>query len=97
VSAGRIFVWINTGQGTDWQVGMAMAEDGAYLASHVSSSLAWAKHDMGVTPHNGDNWKHAAYAAHYPEGFELIWVDHPKTHEGLMAAYALNQSKAVEP
>ena len=33
----KIFCWVNSGKGSDWQVVIAMAEDGTSLASHVSS------------------------------------------------------------
>ncbi len=37
--------------------GYALAEDGDYLCSHLSSGLSWSKHDMGLT----SNWKHDIY------------------------------------
>lgn len=69
-------------------IGYALAEDGTVLASHISSNKAFSQHDMGLT----SNWKHEAYEKHYPEGFELEWVDDPDNHPGVAAAYALNQS-----
>jgi hypothetical protein len=86
----KIFCWINEGEGTDWQVVMAVAEDGCFLASHVSSSETWARHDIGLT----SDWKHDRYQEHYPDGYELEWVENAKTHEGLQAAYVLNQQQA---
>lgn len=90
----KIYCFVNSGHGTDWQCGMAMAEDGTCLAEHVSSHVEWAKHDLGI----GSDWKHDAYRAHYPDGYELVWLDEaelkqPGGHPGLMAAYALNQAK----
>lgn len=92
---GTIFCWVNSGRGTDWQVVMAMAEDGTCLASHVSSNEDWAKHDIGIT----SDWKHEDYRRHYPDGYELVWVDDakPGNHSGLDAAYAKNQARPVEP
>lgn len=84
----KIYCWVNSGRGTDWQVVMAMAEDGHCLASHVSSCEAWAKHDIGYS----SKWKHEAYAKHYPDGYELEWVDDARNHAGLDAAYAKNQA-----
>ena len=93
----RIYCWVNSGKGTDWQIVLAMAEDGVVLASHCSSHHVWAMHDIGIT----SDWKHDAYAKHYPNGFELEWLDDPKpgTHAGFDAAYALNQiaKAAAEP
>jgi hypothetical protein len=88
----KIFVWVNSGHGSDWQVGMALAEDGTFLASHVSSCRDWFRHDMGVFP---DGWKHDVYRKYYPDGYEVVEVleGEEATHEGLLAAYALNQTK----
>lgn len=91
----KIFVFINGGRGTDWIQGLAMHEDGTVLAQHVSSNETWFEHDMGL---NSD-WKHEHYREHCPNGFELMHVEDPKNHEGLMAAYALNQlvAKKAQP
>lgn len=89
MSSPKIFCWVNSGEGTDWQTVLALAEDGTHLASHVSSSEDWAKHDIGISTDR----KHERYQAHYPDGYELVWVDNAKTHEGLLAAYAKNQAK----
>lgn len=81
-----IYCFINQRSLENYYV-MAMAEDGNVLAGHLSSSEMWARHDIGVT----SDWKHDNYAAHYPDGYELEWVDDPRKHAGLQAAYALNQ------
>lgn len=88
MSTPKIYCWVNAGKNTDWQVVMALAEDGTSLASHVSSSEGFAKHDIGLT----SDWKHDTYAKHYPGGYELEWVDDPKNHAGLDAAYLKNQA-----
>jgi len=85
----KIFLWLNC-KTPGWYLPMAMAEDGTCLASHASSNESWAWHDIGLT----SDWKHDLYAKKYPDGYELVRVDNPKTHEGLMAAYALNQKMA---
>jgi hypothetical protein len=41
--------------------------------------------------------KRAAFEAHYPEGFDLEWVDNPLRHAGLLAAYQLNQAQHEHP
>lgn len=69
-------------------IGNALAEDGTGLASHLSSSIDFSKHDMGLT----SDWKHDTYAKHYPNGYELEWVDDPATHEGWQKALALNKA-----
>lgn len=74
----KIFAFINGGS-PGWYSGAAIAEDGTVLpASHVSSSPGWARHDMGA---NGQSeWKHDVYAAHYPDGFQVEWVENVKEH-----------------
>lgn len=52
-------------------IGYALAEDGECLANHYSSSVDFAKHDMGLT----STWKHDRYSKHYSEGYELEWID----------------------
>jgi hypothetical protein len=86
----KIYCWVNSGHGTDMQLVMAMAEDGHCLASHLSSSEDWAKHDIG---HSHSDWKHGNYTAHYPGGWETEWIPDAevRTHQGLNAAYARNQ------
>jgi len=80
----KIFLYCYPVQG--WRandvIGYALAEDGAWLASHRSSNKSFIKHDMGLT----SNWKHESYEKHYPEGFELEWVDDPDNHPGVAAA-----------
>jgi hypothetical protein len=34
----KIFLFVNSGKGTDWQIGCALSEDGEFLAAHCSSS-----------------------------------------------------------
>ncbi len=85
----KVYAFIQSGRGTDWVHGMAMAEDGTVLAEHVSSHDGWAKHDMGATEHQAMHYQD--YSKHYPDGFAVEWVDDPLTHEGLQAAYSLNQ------
>jgi hypothetical protein len=87
----KVFLFINSGAGTDWVASMAMAEDGAVLAQHVSSHDEFAHHDIGHT----SDWKHEEYRAHYPDGYEVEWVDDVRGHAGLMAAYAKNQEQAA--
>lgn len=92
---GKIFCFINSGAGTDWVITDALAEDGEFLAGHCSSNDSWAKHDIGI---NSD-WKHDAYKAHYPDGYELVWVENPRDDSDLKAAYAkhLERYPSKEP
>jgi hypothetical protein len=90
----KIFVFVDDGQGTDWQVGVALAEDGALLARHVSSSRIFFCHDMGLTSER----QHDVYSAYYPLGYELVEIpdDEVLTNSGLRAAFQRNKDLATE-
>jgi hypothetical protein len=68
--------------------GRAIAEDGTILTQHTSSSQGFAERDLGHLPGTFQELRHAKFAEHYPDGFETVWVDDPKNHEGLRAAIA---------
>ena len=84
----KIFCWINS-RFSFGVVVMAMDEDGRHLASHISSSTMWARHDIGL----GSTWKHELYRAAHPDGYVLEWIEEADAadHPGLSAAYELNQ------
>lgn len=88
----KIFLWCEPAQfwGHSDVIGYALAEDGKGLASHLSSDVSFSKHDMGLT----SNWKHDAYKEHYPDGYEVEWVDDPENHNGWKNAFTLNQQSA---
>jgi hypothetical protein len=46
------------------------------LACHLSSTVKFAKHDIGLT----SDWKHDLYKKAFPEGYELEWVDNIASH-----------------
>jgi hypothetical protein len=69
----KIYCFINGGF-DDWLRVAAVSEDGVGLAGHTSSSYFWAKNDIGIT----SDWKHENYQKHYPNGFELVWLDDPE-------------------
>ena len=84
----KIFCFINGSLGEAAFVVQALTEDGIYLAGHVSSNVDFAKHDIGIT----SDWKHEIYKEHYPDGYELEWVNDIKNHSGLQEAYKKNQA-----
>lgn len=69
----KIYCTVNGGR-EEWWNAIAIAEDGTPLAGHICSAIAWAKHDLGVD--NDVMGKHKLYKAHYPDGYEMVWV-HP--------------------
>lgn len=75
-----IYCYVN-GRVCDDYALLALAPDGKVLAQHICSGPAFFHHDMGLT----SNWKHDRYAAHYPDGYQLEWVEHPESHPQVQA------------
>jgi hypothetical protein len=71
-------------------IAAALCEDGTRLASHLSSNVAFSQYDMGLTSER----KHPLYKEHCPEGYELVWVDDPTTHEGWKSARDAEEKKS---
>lgn len=85
----RIYVFCNNCS-HEWHVMLALAEDGTALANHICSAHGFANHDMGI---DENGWKRDLYATHYPRGYVVEWVEKPREHAGVSAAYAKNQAK----
>ena len=67
----KVFVWATPGATQFGGVaGHAIAEDGTGLAGHISSNESWAKLDMT------SDYKKKDYAEHYPDGYEIEWIDY---------------------
>lgn len=68
----KVYVWCNSGAGTDWQIWVAMHEDGTVLGQHCSSARAFGIGDVQPP------FKRALYAEHLGtqgergEGYELV-------------------------
>jgi len=73
------------GWGPDDLMVRAIAEDGTVLAGHLSSNMSFAKLDIQHAS------KQEKYKIHYPEGYELEWVDDIETHEGIQRAFRFNR------
>ena len=69
-------------------MGYALAEDGTGLGSHLSSSEYFSKHDMGLT----SDWHHKDYKEHYPNGYEVEWIDYENlgAHTGFQRSLKIN-------
>jgi hypothetical protein len=68
----KIFCFINGTSGRDFTV-VAICEDGVELENHISSSIGWAKADIGLL--DTGNLKHETYKKHCPKGYELVWIE----------------------
>ena len=91
----KIYLWAITfewGRGHQDYLACALAEDGHGLCSHMSSTIGWAKHDVGLT----SSLKHDLYSKYYPEGYQLIWLDKPEKDEGWKEAMKMNKKIAKE-
>jgi hypothetical protein len=82
----HIYCFINGQWAGGDVVVIAVAEDGTFLGSHVSSSVPWAQRDIGYS--EPVEYRRAAFAEHYPDGYTLEWVDEPTKHAGVLAAFA---------
>jgi hypothetical protein len=94
VSKPKIFVFCNSCS-PQWHHFAAIAEDGTALAGHICSHHGYAAHDMGV---DEKGWKRDIYAKHYPDGFEVEYVEVTcaadiDAHAGLKAALDLADAK----
>tara|TARA_Y100000034_G_C6778075_1_gene347547 strand:- start:49 stop:438 length:390 start_codon:yes stop_codon:yes gene_type:complete len=80
----KIFIFCNSCS-HEWHSASALSEDGHFLAGHVCSDHGFIPHDMGMT----SDWKHDDYNKHYPDGWELEYVERSevKSHPGITAAY----------
>lgn len=80
----KIYCFINGGFPGLLNV-IALAEDGNVLARHGSSNEYYAQHDIGIH----SDWKHDLYKKHYPDGYELVWLEFED--EGFLAAVEKNK------
>jgi hypothetical protein len=77
----KIFCFINREFGSGDLGVVALADNGMCVGGHVSSSLSFAKHDIGIN----STWHHEDYKKEFPDGYELIWKDNPNDLEILQA------------
>jgi hypothetical protein len=86
MSTPKIFCFVKSSC-TGWFNVVGLAEDGVCLSGHASSTEDWAKHDIGME----SDWKHDLYKAHYPGGYELVWLDKPDDNADCLEALKKNQ------
>lgn len=68
----KIYVFVNSRWADGDLVSAAVAEDGTFLASHVSSNVQFARGDMGLHEKHAWSKKREGYEKHYPDGYELV-------------------------
>lgn len=94
MSQPKIFAFCCNVEGWSDMHGQAVAEDGTPLADHLSSNEDWSRYDMCESPS-----KHQVYAAHYPDGYDLVWLGHEPPldqHPELKAALGIVDSCATK-
>lgn len=85
-----VYAWCQSGDGTDFQHWMAMADDGEVIASHCSSSRGWGQSDVGPEGLHAD-----AYLAKFGERYmdTLDYRVAPPGEHGIPAdVWELNQA-----
>ena len=88
-----LYLFRNTTEPYGDAAGYALCECGEPVASHVSSSLDWARHDLG---YENSTWKHERYAEHCPDGYELVWVACDSDLPGFVEALRRNSEMGGE-
>jgi len=64
----KVYAFCNSGNGTDMQNWLAIAETGEILTGHLSSSRQWGIHDVGP------EWKAEAYAKVLGDDFKVEYI-----------------------
>ena len=64
----------------DWFNVVAFSEDGHLLARHLSSTLGFARMDIGLVEGTFFEEKNAIYHKHFPDGYELEWIERESVH-----------------
>lgn len=68
----KIYVFVNSRWNDRNVEAIAVAEDGEALTGHTSSSVGYARGDMGLHANHDWSGKREKYAAKYPDGYELV-------------------------
>lgn len=85
----------NNGGRPGWYDAILLAEDGHCLGGHICSDEGYMPHDLGVLEGSRPD-RHETFREHYPEGYRMDFIrgEDVREHEGLNAAFALNQKLA---
>lgn len=71
----KVYAWCNSGWGTEWQMWLAMHEDGTVLGSHCSSSRSWGLSDVRP-PFKAEAYERA-FGPDPVEGVDYVVVEIP--------------------
>ena len=87
----------NNGGHPGWYSGCLLASDGTRLGGHICSDEGYMPHDLGILAGSRPD-RHETFRKHFPDGYRMDFIPMAKVrdHEGLNAAYKLNQEKAAE-
>lgn len=85
----------NNGGSPGWYSACLLAEDGTGLGGHICSHEIYMEHDLGILEGSRPD-RHETFREHYPDGYRMEFVPgdvvRSRSHQGLEAAYARNQS-----
>jgi hypothetical protein len=87
----------NNGGSPGWYSAVAIAEDGTCLGGHCCSHEGYMEGDLGIIEGARPDRHANDYQKHHPDGYRMEFVpsEEIESHEGLKAAFARNQEKAV--
>ncbi len=87
----------NNGGDPGWYSAQLLATDGTALGGHICSDEGYMPHDLGILEGSRPD-RHETFREHFPEGYRMDFVpaQEVKDHEGLNAAYKLNQLLETE-
>lgn len=87
----------NNGGSPGWYSGQLLASDGTGLGGHICSAEGYMPHDLGIIEGSRPD-RHEGFREHFPDGYRMDFVpmSEAMSHEGLEAAYQLNQQKAAK-
>jgi len=92
-----IIYGFNNGGRAGWYSAVLLSQDGLELGGHTCSDEGYMRHDLGILEGTRPD-RHKTFQKHYPDGYRMDFIpmEEVKDHEGLNAAYALNQKLAEE-
>jgi hypothetical protein len=87
----------NNGGPPGWMAAQLVSEDGVGLGSHICSSEAYMKHDLGILEGTRPD-RHEGFREYYPNGYRMVWVptENIETHPELQLAFERNKNIAKE-